>query len=61
MAKIVNLRTARKRKARKDHAKMAEAKRVKFGRTKSEKQATSILQARRQQNLDGHKRQGPLV
>lgn len=37
MAEIVNLRTARKRKARDDADAKADANRAKFGRTKAEK------------------------
>jgi hypothetical protein len=37
VAEIVNLRTARKRKARDDAASKADTNRAKFGRTKAEK------------------------
>jgi len=55
MAEIVNLRTARKRKAREEGAVKAEQNRILFGRTKAEKnksKAEAELAARR---LDGHK------
>lgn len=55
MAEIVNLRLARKRKARADDDKKAEANRLKFGQTKAERekrQAEDKLASRR---LDGHK------
>ncbi|WP_127753090.1 MULTISPECIES: DUF4169 family protein [unclassified Devosia] len=55
MAEIVNLRTARKRKAREDEAVKAEQNRILFGRTKAEKnqsKAEAELAARR---LEGHK------
>ena len=55
MAQIVNLRTARKRKAREEEAAKAEQNRILFGRTKAEKnksKAEAELAARR---LDGHK------
>jgi hypothetical protein len=55
MAEIVNLRTARKRKARDEEAAKAEQNRVLFGRTKAEKnksKAEAELAARR---LEGHK------
>ena len=38
MAEIVNLRAARKRKAREDAERAAEANRALFGRSKAEKQ-----------------------
>ena len=56
MAEIVNLRQARKRKARDDKDKAAEANRLAFGRTKAEKQATKLEKARADAILDGHKR-----
>lgn len=40
MAEIVNLRTARKARARAEAEKQAADNRVKFGRTKAEKQMT---------------------
>ena len=46
MAEIVNLRTARKAKARAEAERQAADNRVKFGRTKAEKQATSAEAAR---------------
>ena len=55
MAEIVNLRTARKRKAREEGAAKAEQNRILFGRTKAEKnksKAEAELAARR---LEGHK------
>ena len=56
MAEIVNLRTARKRKARADKDAQAEQNRITFGRTKAEKnqaRAEADLAARR---LDAHRR-----
>ena len=57
MAEIVNLRQARKRKARDDKDKAAEANRIAFGRTKAEKQVTRLEKARADKTLDGHKRE----
>lgn len=42
-AEIVNLRQARKRKARSDKEKLAEQNRIGFGRTKNEKNLTKAL------------------
>jgi hypothetical protein len=56
MAEIVNLRAARKAKARADAASKAAANRARFGRTKAEKQADVADRARRDQTLDGAKR-----
>ncbi len=55
MADIVNLRQARKRKARADKEAQAQANRVAFGRTKEERrlgEARKDLEARR---LEGHR------
>lgn len=57
MAEIVNLRNIRKRKARAEREAAAEANRLKFGRSKSERtllEAEQSLEARR---LDEHKRE----
>jgi hypothetical protein len=56
MAEIINLRQARKRKARSDKEAKAAENRVTFGRTKEERrlaEAERDLAARR---LEGHKR-----
>ncbi len=50
MGEIVNLREARKRQARAEKARLAEANRARFGRTKAEKQA-QLAEARRQAKL----------
>jgi hypothetical protein len=57
MAEIVNLRNARKQKARADKAAVAEQNRLKFGRTKAEKQADAAAKARAEKHLEGHKRE----
>ena len=46
MAEIVNLRVARKRKAREAAERAAEANRALFGRSKSEKQRDSMAKER---------------
>ena len=56
MAEIVNLRQTRKRKARDEKDKEAEANRLAFGRTKAEKQVTKLEKTRADKSLDGHKR-----
>lgn len=54
-AEIVNLRQARKSKARSDKDKQAEQNRISFGRTKSEKQLTNKLNDKASKALDdGH-------
>jgi len=57
MAEIINLRNVRKRKARSEREALADANRLKFGRSKSERllqDAEQTLEARR---LDEHKRE----
>ncbi len=56
MGKIVNLRQARKGKARTKAAQDAAANRAAFGRTKSEKTLTRSKQEAAERKLDGHKR-----
>ena len=53
MAEIVNLRRARKDKARRDREIEADANRRRFGRTKSEKAADKQDEARTRRMLDG--------
>lgn len=53
MGNIVNLRQARKAKARSEKDRQAQANRAKFGRTKAERQADAEQEARRHQVLDG--------
>ena len=57
MSQLVNLNKFRKTKARADNSTRAEANAVKFGRTKSEKQA-QVSQAKAETHrLDQHKRE----
>lgn len=58
MAEPINLNKARKAKARVTAQVEAEANRVKFGRTKAEKQRQAIDRERMQAVLDGAKREG---
>ena len=53
MAEIVNLRRARKDKARRDREIEADANRRRFGRTKSQKATDKQDEARTRRTLDG--------
>jgi hypothetical protein len=55
MAEIVNLRRARKEKARQQRESEADANRRRFGRTKAEKAADKDAQDRSQREVDGKK------
>ena len=55
MAEIVNLRRARKGKARAEKDVRAADNRVRFGRTKAEKRESEIESRRVSQKLDGKK------
>ena len=55
-AEIVNLRRARKEKARAGKEREAEANRIAFGRTKAEKLTTKAERETAGRKLDGHKR-----
>jgi hypothetical protein len=52
MADIVNLKRARKDKARREHEREAAANRQRFGRTKAQKTADQDSAARRRRSLD---------
>jgi Domain of unknown function (DUF4169) len=52
MADIVNLRRARKDKARRDRDTKAEANRLRFGRNKAQKASDEDAEARRRRTLD---------
>ena len=54
MAEILNLRRARKAKARTEHAAKGEANRIAFGRSKLEKLATEKAKTQLKTRLDGH-------
>ena len=56
MAEIINLRQARKAKARVGKEAEAAANRAKFGRTKAEKQLEATKASIESKRLDGHKR-----
>ena len=55
MAEIVNLRRARKDKARRDRESEADANRRRFGRTKAEKAADKDAQERSRRDIDSKK------
>lgn len=59
MAEIVNLRMARKAKARAAQAAEADANRTRFGRTKAEKMRDQIESERAARILDGARRDKP--
>ncbi len=54
MGEIINLRIARKAKARSDNETAAAANRAKFGTTKSEKLLTKALKKIDKKHLDAH-------
>jgi uncharacterized protein DUF4169 len=56
MAEIVNLRQARKQKARAEKEARAEQNRISFGRTKAEKSLTKAERDLAQSRLASHKR-----
>ena len=58
-AEVVNLRLARKRKAREDAAQQADRQRLKFGRTKAEKTRLDAEARSAARHLDGHRIEGP--
>lgn len=53
MVEIVNLRRARKDKARRDRESEADANRRRFGRTRAEKTADKDAETRARRSLDG--------
>lgn len=57
MVEILNLRLARKAKARTEKEAHAAENRVKFGRTKAEKQRTAAERALETKKVDWHKRE----
>ncbi|MBY0364543.1 MAG: DUF4169 family protein [Phreatobacter sp.] len=56
MGDIVNLKRARKRKAREAEALGADANRLRFGRPTSERKLDEAREALEARRLDGHKR-----
>lgn len=56
MAEIINLRMARKRKARAEKDQQAADNRLRFGRTKAERRATELENTRAARELEGKRR-----
>ena len=56
-AEIVNLRKARKARDRADKEKRAEENRVKFGRTKAERETSKLDKTLTVRRLDAHQRE----
>ncbi len=56
MAEIINLRQARKQKARAEKEARADQNRIAFGRTKAERNLTKAEQELAKSRLDSHKR-----
>ena len=62
MGEVVNLRLARKARARDEAQAKATANRARFGRSKAERRAEEMEAARRDRTLDGAARSGgPVV
>jgi hypothetical protein len=57
MAEIINLRQARKQKARAEKEARADENRIAFGRTKAEKNLTKAEQDLAKSRLESHKRE----
>jgi hypothetical protein len=57
MAEIVNLRRAKKAKARADAEAQAAENRTLFGRTKAEKERTEIEREKARRGIEGHRRE----
>ncbi|WP_430430416.1 DUF4169 family protein [Oceanicaulis sp.] len=56
MTQPINLRQARKQKARADKAKQAETNRIQFGTPKAQRELEKAREAKRQAALEAHKR-----
>ena len=59
MGEVVNLRQARKAKARDDKARVADENRARHGRTKAEKQLDCLSAEKSTTFIEGHKRATP--
>jgi hypothetical protein len=55
MGEVINLNKKRKTKIRLEKAKKASENRIKFGRTKKEKQIEKQENERNERHLDGHR------
>ncbi len=56
MGDVVNLKRERKRKARRDEDRLADANRLRFGRPAAERKLEEARDALETRRLDGHKR-----
>lgn len=56
MANIINLHRFRKKKSREDAEQTASERRLRFGRTRAQREAEAAAEQRKQTSLDGHKR-----
>lgn len=59
MAEIVNLRRARKQRARQEAEQQAQQNRVAFGRTKAERSLTQAERDKAARTLEGHRLAAP--
>ncbi len=59
MAEVINLNKARKRKARQDAATQAAENRVRFGRSKEQRQRDAALTEEARRRLDALQREEP--
>jgi hypothetical protein len=58
MTQVINLQKKRKAKVRTDKEKQAAENRIKFGRTKAEKQTEKMKSEILSRHIDGHKLDG---
>ena len=56
MGEVINLRQARKAKARAESENNAASNRLQFGRRKEDKELLRLLDEQSEKNMDGHKR-----
>lgn len=57
LAQIINLRTAKKHRARAEKEAQATQNRTLFGRSKSEKLQEALAKDRAEKHIEGHKRE----
>jgi len=55
--RVVNLRQARKRRARAEKERKAKRNRIRFGRTKAERDLSEALRGKHVRHVDGHRRE----
>lgn len=59
MGDVVNLRRARKARARREKGEVAQANRIAFGRSREERELTAARKRQEIARLDAHKRERP--